>query len=186
MSTQLQTEPVAPELQLRHWSLATRIAFRFCFVYFGLYCLLTQIFTSLVPLPNVDIPDPSTLWPMGQIVIWTASHILRITKPPIYTETGSGDRAFDWVLVFCLLIIAAVATLVWSILDRKRENCVTLYKWFRLYIRICLAGQMLGYGLAKAVPLQMPYPSLTRLLEPFGQLVSNGSSVGLHRLRPRL
>ena len=30
------------------WKLATRIAFRFCVVYFGLYIVLTQMLTSLL------------------------------------------------------------------------------------------------------------------------------------------
>ena len=111
---------------------------------------------------------------MRQIVIWTAGHIFRITTPLIYSDTGSGDRTFDWVLLFCLLVIAALATVIWSALDRNRANYVTLYKWFRLCIRLCLAGQMFGYGLAKAVPLQMPYPSLVRLVEPYGNLSPMG------------
>jgi len=172
--TQLQAESVRRDPQFPQWRLATRIAFRFCFLYFGLFCLLTQVLTGLFPLPNVDIPDPSSLPPTRQIVIWTASHIFRITKPLIYAETGSGDRTFDWVLLFCMLVVAIVATAVWSILDRKRENYVTLYKWFRLGIRICLAGQMFGYGWAKAVPLQMPFPGLNRLIEPFGNLSPMG------------
>lgn len=172
--TQLQTESVQRELPIPQWSSATRVAFRFCFVYFGLYCLLTQVSTGLIPLPNVDIPDPSSMPPTRQIVIWTASHIFRITKPLIYAETGSGDRTFDWVLLVCTLVFAGVATAVWSVLDRKRENYVTLYKWFRLCIRICLAGQMFGYGWAKAVPLQMPYPFLTKLIEPFGNFSPMG------------
>jgi len=84
-------------------------------------------------------------------------------------------------LLVCTLVVAVLATVAWSILDRKRENYVTLYKWFRLFIRICLAGQMFGYGWAKAVPLQMPYPYLTRLLEPFGNFSPMGvlwSSIG--------
>ena len=35
-------------------------------------------------------------------------------------------------------------------------------------MRVALAGQVLNYGVAKAIPVQMPYPSLTRLLQPFG------------------
>ena len=180
-ATQLQTTPDQPELQLRQWRPATRIAFRFCFVYFGLYCLLTQISTSLVPLPNVDVGDPSTFWPTRQIVMWTASHILRVTNPLVYTASGSGDKTFDWVLQFCLLVITVLATAAWSILDRRRENYATLYKWFRLFIRICLAGQMFTYGWAKAVPLQMPFPFLARLVEPYGNFSPMGvlwSSIG--------
>jgi len=85
------------------------------------------------------------------------------------------------VLVFCLLVIALLATATWSILDRRRENYVTLHKWFRLCMRICLAGQMFAYGFAKAVPLQMPFPYLTRLVEPFGNFSPMGvlwSSIG--------
>jgi hypothetical protein len=178
---QMQTEPVQPGPQIRQWRPATRVAFRFCFVYFGLYCLVTQISTGLVPLPNVDVPDPSTFWPTRQIVIWTASHVFRIAKPLVYIDTGSGDRTFDWVLQFCLLVIAVLATAVWSILDRRRENYATLYRWFRLFVRICLAGQMFGYGWAKAVPLQMPFPFLTRLVETYGNFSPMGvlwSSIG--------
>jgi uncharacterized membrane protein YphA (DoxX/SURF4 family) len=145
-----------------------------------MYCLLTQISTGLVPLPNVDVPDPSTLWPTRQIVTWTAVHIFRVRTPLVYVS-GSGDKTFDWVLLFCLLVVAVLATAVWSTLDARRENYSTLNKWLRLGIRISLAGQMFGYGWAKAVPLQMPFPYLTRLLEPFGNFSPMGvlwSSIG--------
>jgi hypothetical protein len=32
------------------WRLITRIAFRLCFIYFGLYILLTQMLQAMVPL----------------------------------------------------------------------------------------------------------------------------------------
>jgi hypothetical protein len=41
-------------------------------------------------------------------------------------------------------------------------------KWFRLFLRLGLGGTLITYGIAKAVPMQMPYPALTRLLEPYG------------------
>ena len=44
-----------------------------------------------------------------------------------------------------------------------------------------LAGQMLTYGIVKIIPLQMPFPFLTRLLEPFGNFSPMGvlwSSIG--------
>src|SRR5208282_4219864 len=66
-------------------------------------------------------------------------------------------------------------------LDRRRENYFSLYKWFRLFIRFSLASQMLSYGWAKAIPLQMPFPSLVKLLEPYGNFSPMGvlwSSVG--------
>jgi hypothetical protein len=173
---QLQTETAQSELPTVRWSVATRIAFRFCFVYFGLYCLLTQLITSLIYSPMaVSIPDPATLPPFREIIMWTATHILRIATPLSYSDTGSGDKLFDWVLLFCLLMVAIIATAVWSFVGRKRQNYVGLYKWFRLALLICLAGQMLTYGFVKAVPLQMPYPYLAELIEPFG----NHSPMGI-------
>ncbi len=172
-ATQPQMEETPGELFTPQWSFVTRVAFRFCFIYFGLFCLSTQIFAGVLPLGNFEFPDPATLPPMRQIVTWTAVHIFGVTKPLVYLS-GSGDKTFDWVLVFCLLVVAMLATAAWSVLDGKRQNYTTLYKWFRLFIRFCLAGQMIGYGLAKAVPLQMPYPNLTRLVEPFGNFSPMG------------
>ncbi len=93
---------IASTEQKPSWSVGSRIAFRFCLVYFGLFCLLTQIFGSLVPIP-LDFPDPSNFWPTRQIVTWTAVHVFGVTHPLVYMS-GSGDKVFDWVLVFCLLI----------------------------------------------------------------------------------
>lgn len=39
---QAQTGPPQSEGEPARWNLATRAAFRFCFVYLGLYCLTTQ------------------------------------------------------------------------------------------------------------------------------------------------
>jgi uncharacterized membrane protein YphA (DoxX/SURF4 family) len=181
MAAQAQIAQPQQTSDAPQWSFTTRVAFRFCFVYFGLFCLTTQILGSLLSIPNVDIPDAATLSPMRQIIFWVAAHVFRAKLPLVYTGSGSGDKTFDWVLAFCLLVIAAVATGVWSFLDRKRENYTTLHKWFRLFIRFALAGQLIGYGVDKAIPLQMPFPYLTRLIEPFHDFSPMGvlwSSIG--------
>ncbi len=167
-ASQLQREaPIERETEAPCRSLPSRIAFRFCFVYFGLFCLATQILGTMFPIPKVDIPDPGTLWPLRQITFWTAAHLFRAKLPLIYTDSGSGDKTFDWVLAFCLLVIAALATALWSVLDDKRESYATLHKWFRLFIRFALASTLLTYGMDKVIPLQMPFPYLSKLLEPF-------------------
>jgi uncharacterized membrane protein YphA (DoxX/SURF4 family) len=182
MSPQLQTEPVHPQSGPQ-WSPAIRVAFRFCLTYLGLYCLATQIITSLVSASQGgDIPDPATLWPLRPVVFWTAAYIFHVRAPlSLDGNSGSGDCMFGWVLTFCLLAIAALASAVWSLLDRRRENYAGLHKWFRLFVRFALAGQMINYGMAKVLPLQMPYPSLTKLLQPFGTFSPMGvlwSSIG--------
>ena len=170
MSPQVQIESILPRPKIPKWSLAARIAFRFCLVYLGLYCLATQIITSLFSsTQGEDIPDPATLWPLRPVVFWTAAHIFHVRAPlSLGGNSGSGDCMFGWVLAFCLLVIAVLAAGVWSLLDRRPKTYAGLHNWFRLFVRFALAGQMINYGIPKLIPLQMPYPTLTRLLQPFG------------------
>jgi hypothetical protein len=141
-------------------------------VYLGLYCLATEILPGLFTVTGgttTVLPDPATLWPLRPVIIWTAAHIFHVNAPLSFGDnSASGDGMFGWVTAFCLLVIAIAATVVWSLLDRNRENYAELHKWFRLFIRFALAGRMIAYGLAKVFMLQMRYPSLTRLVQPFG------------------
>jgi len=152
------------------WSFGTRLAFRFCFVYFTLYSLSDQIIAELVaiPIPRFNFQGLGILWPMRQITFWIASHVFGVTRPLVYTGSGSGDKMFDWVQLVFMLAFSVLVVAIWSVLDRRRPNYVTLYKWFRLFIRFALLSEMLVYGFAKLIPLQMPFPPLNRLLEPYG------------------
>jgi hypothetical protein len=166
---QLPTEPIQRQFNIPRWNPALKIAFRFWMVYLGLYCLATQIIICLFT-PNV-FPDPATVWPLRPVISWTGAHIFHVnTSLSAYWggNSGSADTMFGWIMTFCLLVIATAATVVWSLLDRHRENYAELHKWFRLFVRFALAGQMIAYGFVKVIPVQMPYPSLIRLLQPFG------------------
>ena len=104
----LEQETVVPK---EHWGLGLRIAFRFCVAYFTLFSLSNQILGGLLVLPKVNIPELSAFWPFRQVTFWTAAHVFHITRPLVYTGSGSGDKTFDWVLAFCLLVIAAAVNL---------------------------------------------------------------------------
>jgi uncharacterized membrane protein YphA (DoxX/SURF4 family) len=180
-ATILEQETAVPR---EHWGLGLRIVFRFCFAYFTLFGLSNQILGGLFIIPKVNIPDLASLWPLRHITFWTARHIFHVKYDLVYTGSGSGDKTFDWVLAFCLLMIASVITVVWSILDRHRPNYVTFHKWFRLALRFMLASEMFLYGVVKIIPLQMPFPYLTRLLEPYGNFSPMAvlwSSIGASR-----
>jgi hypothetical protein len=178
MIPQLQTEPIQPQQNIPRWSPVLRIAFRFWLVYLGLYCLTTQVITSMFfATEGADFPDPATLWPLRPIIIWTAAHIfhVKVQLSPFWIgNSATTDCMFGWSTVFCLLMIATAATVVWSVLDRSRENYVELHKWFRLFIRLGLAGQMIAYGFVKVIPIQMQYPSLFRLVQPYGSFSPMG------------
>ena len=164
----LSPAEVGAEPQPRPWPFAARLAFRFCFVYFSLICLTTQILGGLVQIPKVDIPELDRLRPIKSIVEWIAHHVFQIATPLVESGSGSGDKIFDWTACVLLLAVAVLATLIWSVLDRKRLRYDALAKWFRLFLRFALAGQMMGYGFDKVFPMQMAYPSLQTLLEPYG------------------
>jgi hypothetical protein len=77
------------------------------------------------------------------------------------------------VFLFNLLVVAIMATVLWSVLDRRLTQYRRLHAWFLTFIRLCLGGQMLYYGAAKVIPVQMPAPPLTSLLRPYGELSPN-------------
>jgi len=170
--TAIDVEPSATDAW--RWSLTTRVAFRFTLVYFALYVLIGQMLSGLLAPGNFDWPSLQELPPLKNLVTWTAVHVWGISRPLVITGSGSGDKTFDWVAVSCLLAFAVIATAVWSLLDRRRVNYVTAHKWFHLFLRFAAGSTMLVYGMTKAIPMQMPAPGLTRLLEPFGEFSPMG------------
>jgi len=159
-----------------------RWLFRLAAVYFGLYVLTTQMLGSLLPFPVGNVPELSALPPVKTIVSWVAVHVFRVTTPLVITGSGSGDKTFDWVHAFCVLIVSIAISAVWSMVDRTDDG--RLRRRFRLFARFALGSTMLTYATVKVVPLQMPAPSLTRLLEPYGFFSPMGvlwASVGASR-----
>jgi hypothetical protein len=155
------------------WRVATKVAFRYAFVYFGLYVLCTQMIGGLVRLPNWGAPNLSTVPPMSTLVMWVIRHVFHDHRT-LAMVGGSGDKMFDWVLALCLLLIAAVLTGIWSVVDRRRANYARLHRSFRVFLRFALGSTLISYGAAKAIPLQMPAPPLLRLLEPYGNFSPMG------------
>jgi hypothetical protein len=134
-----------------------------------MFCVGTQILGTLLGFAAALVPDSVLQWlqlrPLRDLV---AVHVFHLDPVALDVPTGSGDRALDWVSLLCWLVLAVVVTVVWSVVDRHRPNYVTLQKWFVIFIRFALAGQMISYGAAKAFPGQMPFPSLENLVQPFG------------------
>jgi hypothetical protein len=155
------------------WLLGTRVAFRFCVVYFGLFCLLyVQIIVVFTGVLGAVLPPNATVWQMSAlapVTEWVGHHLFGVDAA-LRPHSRSGDQTAMWVFMFNLLVVAIMATVLWSVLDRRRTHYRRLHAWFLTFIRICLGGQMLYYGADKVIPVQMPAPPLTALLRPYGQL----------------
>ena len=157
----------------RPWHPAALIAFRFAVIYFGVYVLITQMLGSLLPIP-VQMPEFGTWRPFSSLVIWVGAHVLHTSTPVTVHPSGSGDRLFDYVQAYTLLLVAAFGAVAWSVSARARTRHDRLYACFRLFLRFALGTTMLSYGFAKAPPLQMPITDLRRLVEPFGNFSPMG------------
>lgn len=158
-----QALPSAPEPEPR-WSGSLLVAFRFTFAYVLLYALPFPL--SEIPWVSVAAGWYEHLW--EKIVPAVGAHVLHLSKPITYFMSGSGDKTSDWVQLLCQLVLAIVATAFWSALDRRRKNYNLLHAWMRVYLATYLGITMFGYGLAKIIPSQMPYPPLSHMMEPFG------------------
>ena len=171
MRTQAHVEVMEQESPAPRWNLVTRIAFRFSFVYLGLFVLyFCPIWLQYLLFLKRFYPLAlGGVWPVRQVVFWAGAHIFHMAAPP---DHGAGyDGSFFWVEAFCFLVISVLATVVWSFVDRRRANYVMLHKWFRLLVRFVLAALMFAYGVFKVIPAQMPYPNLFELARPFGHFL---------------
>ncbi|MBV8507221.1 MAG: hypothetical protein JOZ11_15605, partial [Alphaproteobacteria bacterium] len=162
---------VAPPADVR-WHPLTRVLFRFAFVYWLLYCWPGTGRSSLLDaIPW--LPYQVTTWleaPWRALCPWVAVHVFGLSGPVTqYHPTGSGDTTLDYVQAFCTLVIALAATIVWSVLDRRRTNYATLYPWLRLVVRFTLAFTLLSYGFSKVFPLQFQTPGLSTLVQTYGE-----------------
>jgi uncharacterized membrane protein YphA (DoxX/SURF4 family) len=153
------------------WPASTRIAFRFVFSYFLLY-----MFPGAVGALGADMPHDDAyrqLW--HRIVPWVGENLLHLQGDMREVANGSGDQLYDYILLLCLVVVAVVATAVWSWIDRKRTNYDQLYQWLRLFVRLTLAVALISYGANKLFRMQFPEPPLYRFVDYYG----NSSPVGL-------
>jgi hypothetical protein len=144
------------------WNPLTRIAFRFAFAYFVLYNFPFPL--DLIPFAAPVAEWYDSLW--HTLVTAVAQRFFGITIT-VFTN-GSGDTTYDYVKLLCIVGIAAIATLLWSLLDRRRLAYPRLFAWLRVYVRFSLAAAMVAYGAAKVIQSQFPAPPLDRLMQPFG------------------
>ena len=130
MQAQMQVQPnMVPAMKLEpRWHFVKRLGFRFAFAYLVSY---------IIPFPIGYLPFADSLnqkyanfW--HAIVPWVGKHILRLSYDITVFENGSGDTTYNYVLVVCLLTLAAAATLIWSVLDRRRFDYTRLYQWLRI------------------------------------------------------
>ncbi len=146
------------------WGRSRRIGFRFLFSYFVLY---------VFPFPLGVLPWTEKAGELygkllDPMVHWVGANILGIDYPIATELNGSGDRTYDYVLLFCQLVLAIAATAIWSLVDRRSRRYERLLEGLRLYVRVYLGTMMLAYGFAKIFQGQFQPPGPQQLATTFG------------------
>jgi hypothetical protein len=147
-----------------HWQ---RVLFRFFFVYLVLQIEPWGLFGIIPPLRwLLPYYDKAVDW----AVRLSNAHLFHV-RDTLVPVNGSGDTSWAFARLWLYLSIAAVACVVWTILDRERTNYNRLAFWLRLVVRYYVAAAALSYGIIKLFLLQMPFPALSQLATPLGDLL---------------
>lgn len=150
------------------WPLWQRVLFRFFFVYLALQIAPWGFFTRWLP----PLAWVASVWyrAVDGLVRWSNANVFH-GWTTLVPENGSGDTSWAYTQLELYLVIAALACVLWSVLDRKRANYRGLSFWLRMSVRYYVAAAALSYGIIKLFLLQMPFPSLSQLTTPLGDLL---------------
>ena len=130
------------------WSLPRRIGFRFVIIVAAL---------QISPFPFGLIPKAGWLeTALEKPLTWTTQRFAgTLGLPPLSEEfTGSGDRLIDYVQLLLIVVLAAVGTILWSALDRRRRSYGSLATAAWVVLRYYVAWAMLSYGMSKVMKSQ--------------------------------
>jgi hypothetical protein len=144
------------------WSVPARIAFRFFFIYFILYALPFPLGWVMLQDSVGAVYEKFWLGPVNLV----GQYIFN-TELVAVQSTGSGDKLFDYLLVFVYGLIACAGTVIWTIVDR-RTHYRKLLSGITIYLRYYLGVIMMLYGFAKVIKTQFPFPHMDRLLSTYG------------------
>ena len=146
---------------LRRWR---GVVFRLGVSYWGLICL----YIVVVNTSAFDWFTAPVSRAVGAFGEWIGKTLLAIPYEFSGDYTGSGDRTSDWVVLLCMAAIALLATVAWSLLDRRSTRDPWLREVIRILVRYTLAFSMLGYGVLKLFRVQFSPPLPGQLIERVG------------------
>lgn len=156
-------EPRRPE----RWNLWQRLLFRFFFIYLILQIAPWNWFNRI---PGVISVTRYWYRAVDWLVRTSNTYVFHV-RETLVPVNGSGDTSWAYVQLLLYITLAAVGCLVWSLVDRNREAYPRLGYWLRTIVRYYIATFALSYGIIKLFALQMPFPSLSQLSTPLGDLL---------------
>ena len=146
------------------WPVWQLILFRFAFVFFGLYIIIQN--NGAFPFWDVLMTYPTE--GLHLFIPWVAKTFLSLKEPITVFTNGSGDTTYDNVIVLTIFVISIFSMIIWSVLDRNRQNYDQLYAWLLVGIRFYVGLMLINYGMVKVFKMQFSSPGPYRLLQSYG------------------
>lgn len=165
------TVEASPRAESRPVSVPARPVVRFVTAYLVLYNLPFPLNTVPGYLFEAVTGPYTDFW--HAVASFVASRFLSIQLTVF--ENGSGDTTYNFVQVFCLLVLAGLVTIGWTLAFRHRAEPDFIGRWMWGYLSFSLAFEMASYGAVKIFPGQFLPLTLDRMLQPIG----NTSPMGL-------
>lgn len=164
----IMSEPAHPH------SMARRFAERFALIAFGLYHV--PLFLNNYPsLGGGGMSDKGLAISWGHVYapvgVWVARHILHLAgSMPNGYQGDNGDVGEEFGRLLLSVVVAAVGSLWWTIADRRRPRGRWVGEGLQLLLRYGIALGLMGYAIAKIVPLQFPALEPLSLERRLGEL----------------
>jgi uncharacterized membrane protein YphA (DoxX/SURF4 family) len=147
------------------WPPHKRLIFRFVFLYFVLYCFPFPLdafqFLDPVASPYYNLLDRLILL-VGKKWFHLTAHVAFPTFDKV------DDSFYGLVFIYFILILSALGTVIWSVVDRKAKKHERLFQLLKLYLRYFLASYLFGYGFVKVFPSQFQAITASRLTMTVG------------------
>ncbi len=157
-----------PKIEIHSsWTLTRKIIFRFFFLYFILQIAPWTWLDNISPTVYINEYYYAAL---GHIVDFFNDHLFHFAKTTI-VNNGSSDTSVSWEHVFTSLLLSAIISLIWGILDRKRKSYDQAAYWLRTIVRCFIIIVCFTYGVDKLYALQMPFPLQSQLATPLGDFL---------------
>lgn len=141
------------------WKNYQKIAFRIAFLYFLFLCIPTypafyqRLFSlKFSKITYNDFQEIVAFWPPQLVTIESEEGVFGL---------------YNYINLILVFVAAVIGGSVWSLVDRRSTQYSNLYYWIRVLARYRLAYGMIGWGLKKAFPMQMVYPTVGMLNTPF-------------------
>jgi hypothetical protein len=141
------------------WKNYQKIAFRIAFLYFFFLCIPTypafyeRLFSlRFSKITYNDFQEIVAFWPPQLVTIESEEGVFGI---------------YNYINLILVFVADVIGGTIWSLADRRSTQYNKLYYWVRVLARYRLAYGMIGWGLKKAFPMQMVYPTVGMLNTPF-------------------